>query len=392
VTDRKTSHTVRFEPPSNKNNPQADKVIVSRRKALTIPFNVPVILIDANAQPAILEQFRDNVELVDIPVERQAVINQFTDLSFSKYSFDTSPAQIKEVQAFIAAVSKTGKTLAVASKAIRHKLTGIDPKDEKSTLYKGATYIHFGNLRGLNDFEGFDNVIIVGREQLPSNALEDQARGLWWDAETPLISLQDAKGSTPLGKTTRTYRASEFKVVQVGTHPDPRVQLVLEQVREAESEQAIDRLRLLRQPKGQQRQVYILSSVPLNVSVNHLYGWKQLQQCLALIEEADGVLPLNPAHMVLRCPNTATSNAKARNMADSIKVLRFLIDNLIKESSTLLQYRPEGSSKPSSAIVSDRLSKAQVEAALTACAGKPVTTASAAGSQTNKYTVKNEYY
>jgi hypothetical protein len=60
--------------------------------------------------------------------------------------------------------------------------------------------------------------------------------------------------------------------------------------------------------------------------------------------------------------------------------------------SSLLQYRPEGSSKPSSAIVSNRLSKAQVEAALTACAGKPVTTASAAGSQTNKYTVKNEYY
>jgi hypothetical protein len=373
VTDRKTSHTVRFEPPSNKNNPQADKVIVSRRKALTIPFNVPVILIDANAQPAILEQFRDNVELVDIPVERQAVINQFTDLSFSKYSFDTSPAQIKEVQAFIAAVSKTGKTLAVASKAIRHKLTGIDPKDEKSTLYKGATYIHFGNLRGLNDFEGFDNVIIVGREQLPSNALEDLARGLWWDAETPLMSLEDAKGSTPLGKTTRTYRASEFKVVQVGTHPDPRVQLVLEQVREAESEQAIDRLRLLRPPKGQQRQVFILSSVPLNVSVNHFYGWKQLHQCLALLEEADGVLPLNPAHLVLRCPNTASSERTARRLSKDLETATSLINKYIsKVATSKIYYRTEGTKKPSSAIVSDRLSKAEVEAALTACAGKPV--------------------
>lgn len=373
VTGRKGSHTVRFEPPSHKNNPKADKVVVSRRKSLRIPFNVPVIFIDANAQPEILEQFKDTVELVDIPVERQAVIHQFTDLSFSKYSFDTNPDQIKEVKALIAAVGKTGQTLAVASKAIRHELTGVDPKYEKSTLYEGATYIHFGNLRGLNDFEGYDNVIIVGREQLPSNALEDLARGLWWDAETPLMSLEDAKGSKPLDKSHRTYRASEFKAVQVSTHPDPRVQLVLEQVREAESEQAIDRIRLLRPPKGQQRQVYILSSVPLNVSVNHLYGWKQLHQCLALLEEADGVLPLNPAHMVLRCPNTATSNAKARNMADSIKVLRFLIDILIRESSTLVHYRPEGSSKPSSAIVSDRLSKAQVEAALTACAGKPVT-------------------
>ena len=68
------------------------------------------------------------------------------------------------------------------------------------------------------------------------------------------MSLEDAKGSKPLDKSHRNYRASEFKAVQVGTHPDPRVQLVLEQVREAESEQAIDRLRLLRLPAGQHRQ------------------------------------------------------------------------------------------------------------------------------------------
>ena len=368
VTDRKNSHSVRYEPPSHKNNPKADKVVVSSRKALHIPFNVPVIFIDANFQPEILGQFRDDVELVDIPVERQAVIHQFTDLSFSKHSFATNPDQIQEVKAFINAVAKTGRTLAVASMAIRNELTEIDPEDEKSTSYEGANYLHFGNLRGLNEFEGFDNVIIVGREQLPTNALEDLARGLWWDSETPLLSLEDAKGSKPLHKSHRTYRASEFKAVQVGTHPDPRVQLVLEQKREAESEQAIDRLRLLRPPAGQQRQVFILSSVPLNITVNHFYGWKQLQQCLALLEEADGVLPLNPAHMMLRCPITATSNAKARDMVGSIKVLRSLINTLIKESSTLLQYRPEGSSKPSSAIVSNGLSQEQVEAALTACA------------------------
>jgi hypothetical protein len=42
-------------------------------------------------------------------------------------------------------------------------------------------------------------------------------------------------------------------------------------------------------------------------------------------------------------------------------------------ATSKIHYRTEGTKKPSSAIVSDRLSKAQVEAALTACAGKPVT-------------------
>lgn len=372
ATSRKESHCVRYEPPSHKGNPKSDKLVITRRKTLQVPFDVPVIFIDANAQPEILKQFRDNVELVDISVERQAVIHQFTDLSFSKSSFANNPVQLGEVREFVARVAKTGQTLAVASKAIRHQLTGIDPAVEKSTSYEGTTYNHFGALRGLNEFENFDNVIIVGREQLPSNALEDLARALWWDADTSLRFLEDIKGSKPLGKSHRTYRASVSKTVQVATHPDPRAQLMLEQVREAESEQAIDRLRLLRAPAGQQRQVIILSSVPLNISVNHLYGWKQLQQCLALVEEADGVLPLSPAHMVLRCPKVATSISKARDMADSIKVLRLLITIITRQDSTLLQYRPKGSSKPSSAIVNDRLSKAQVEVALTACAGKPV--------------------
>ena len=59
----------------------------------------------------------------------------------------------------------------------------------------------------------------------------------------------------------RGYRGIQRGSVQVQTHPDWRAQLLLEQVREAESEQALDRLRLL-SGEGNQRQVYILSNVP----------------------------------------------------------------------------------------------------------------------------------
>ena len=76
-------------------------------------------------------------------------------------------------------------------------------------------------------------------------------------------------------------------------HPDWRAQLLLEQVLEAESEQALDRLRLLR-GEGKQRQVYILSDVPLNITVDYEWSWAEYQQLLSLWEEADGVMPLNP--------------------------------------------------------------------------------------------------
>ena len=99
----------------------------------------------------------------------------------------------------------------------------------------------------------------------------------------------------------RGYRGVQRGSVQVQVHPDWRAQLLLEQVREAESEQALDRLRLLR-GEGNQRQVYILSNVPLNVTVDCGWSWTEYQQLLSLWEEADGVMPLNPQHLMKRCP------------------------------------------------------------------------------------------
>ena len=70
-----------------------------------------------------------------------------------------------------------------------------------------------------------------------------------------------------LHERTKGLQGLQRGSVQVQVHPDWRAQLLLEQVREAESEQALDRLRLLR-GEGKQRQVYVLSNVPLNVTVD----------------------------------------------------------------------------------------------------------------------------
>ena len=106
---------------------------------------------------------------------------------------------------------------------------------------------------GLNDYASFDNVIILGREQPAASGMSDQARAMWWDSEEPLRGLQDKSGNLPYMNEPRGYRGIQRGSVQVQVHPDRRAQLLLEQVREAESEQALDRLRLLR-GEGKQRQ------------------------------------------------------------------------------------------------------------------------------------------
>jgi hypothetical protein len=87
---------------------------------------------------------------------------------------------------------------------------------------------------------------------------------------------------------------------RVRVHPDRRVQAVVEQVREAEMVQAIDRLRLIHSPR--EKMVFILCNIPLDIPVDELMTWRELagddrlEQTLALCEEKGwDTLPLAPA-------------------------------------------------------------------------------------------------
>ena len=174
---------------------------------------------------------------------------------------------------------------------------------------------------------------------------------MWWDSEEPLRGLQDKSGNLPYMNEPRGYRGIQRGSVQVQTHPDWRAQLLLEQVREAESEQALDRLRLLR-GEGNQRQVYILSNVLLNVTVDYGWSWTEYQQLLLLWEEADGVMPLNPQHLMKRCPVNSKGLTRTKELIKGWKRSEILIINTIRKSDLYVrEYRPVDSSSRWSSVV-----------------------------------------
>jgi hypothetical protein len=92
--------------------------------------------------------------------------------------------------------------------------------------------------------------------------------------------------------------------VDVVTHPDARVQAIHEQLREHESQQAIDRLRLVH-AKAPKR-VYILSNVPLDIEVDRIVTWEEMISGGSRIERAwnqlDGVMPLAPDWLAANFP------------------------------------------------------------------------------------------
>ena len=113
------------------------------------------------------------------------------------------------------------------------------------------------------------------------------------------------------------------------TH-EPHAQLLLEKIREAESEQALDRLRLLR-GEGTQRQVYILSNVPVNVTVDFGWSWKQYQKSLEVLRACSWQVPKKTKDLMALFPEI--SERTAGDWLKELKTAESLIINIIRESA-----------------------------------------------------------
>lgn len=91
---------------------------------------------------------------------------------------------------------------------------------------------------------------------------------------------------------------------------------MLEQIREAETTQAIDRLRLVHEPKEPRNvKAFILSNIPVDIQVDQLFTWERYSLVQKLVDESDGFIPFNKVHLNSHCqsvnsPSTASNRVK----------------------------------------------------------------------------------
>jgi hypothetical protein len=251
-----------------------------------------LLVLDGTANPEILKEFVPSLATVpEIRVQRNARVIQVSNATFYRGSLikristaegrrkPEPTARLLEVGEFIARTASGAKTLVVTNKPVRCALTGEDEHAalQISAKYRGADIAHFGNIRGSNEFKEHEIVIILGRDEPTVVAAEQRAMAIWYDTKEPIRQLSpDFRGHLNYWAQTRHYlmRDGSTKRVNVAVHPDPRVQAVVEQAREAEMVQAIDRLRLIHNEK--RKTVYILCSIPLHLQIDELVTWKQL--------------------------------------------------------------------------------------------------------------------
>lgn len=304
-----------------------------------------VLTIDADLCKEIHDQFFDETEYQKIEVERKCRVIQVSSTVSSNNTLfnqkDDSNKRKTEIQSLIDKLSNEGKKVLVV--APQELYTGKKTKSSKSTPPVLVTTpnpddsAHFGGIRGIDRWKDHDAVIIVGRNDPDAAGAEGSARALYFDSIHPL----DLPGK--LQKEARGYRMAGLKAgVNVRYHPDPRIQQVLEQMRESESQQAVDRLRFIHGTEG--RQVFLLSNLVLDIDVDSLISWTDLMAGGTKLEQAwelsEGVLPLSAKWLTEEFAGVFVSLQRAKDELTYFKEMGEILNYIsIKNYNHLTKYK-----------------------------------------------------
>ncbi|NCU19441.1 hypothetical protein EOM89_01600 [Candidatus Falkowbacteria bacterium] len=253
-----------------------------------LPTDKPMILLDADADPVLIDRLHPGARQVEIAVQPRAEVVQVADRTFSKAALigpekrgnREAWAEVIRAEVFLDNADPQGArgVLAGASKEVVRAMFEdagwIDPKTPsaeadsimRETSLHGARWLWFGpGSLGLNSFQDFGTAILIGREELPTDALEDMGRAVFGDSGEPLQLVQpDAEGRKLMPFELVPYQMADGSgwAAKVRVHPDRRIAAPQRQKREHGSRQLIERLRLVRAGDRPKR-VILGSNVPL---------------------------------------------------------------------------------------------------------------------------------
>lgn len=274
--------------------------------------DVPLLLLDGTGDPWFTGRlFGKGIVRHHIPVPRDAEVVQVAGKSFSRQSLtgcdrhgvplsDRKHAEAARLRAEVLDLARRqpGPVFVAGNKAVVNALTA-------DGLPGGVSVGHFGALRGRNEWETCRTVLLVGREEPPAAAMEAQLRPWLRPDDGPLISGEYRKEP----RAIRIASGTAWSDVRV--HPDARVQRMLEQVREAEQVQAIDRVR----PIFNRRTILLLTDLVLDVTVDRVMRWQHLRAggtVFQRIWDTTGVLLTSPADLAAAHPDFFPSAAAAK--------------------------------------------------------------------------------
>ncbi|MGR3592506.1 MAG: hypothetical protein ACU0BO_11080 [Limimaricola soesokkakensis] len=203
----------------------------------------------------------------------------------------------------------------------------------------------FGALRGRNMAEQCDTAIVIGRQQPRARDIERIARAVAVALNRPFNPLPEPQDGScedyPVRRVGLRMRDGTVHAIKVAHHPDPTADMVLRQVRDAETTQAADRVRAHFRPK---RLILAGASVP-DVTFDRIVPWHEFKQGGTRIERTleSQVLPLAPVELVRAFPEiwpnrrAVERDDAMRAVQEAVEVGRGIHEHLPSEDGLPLQ-------------------------------------------------------
>ncbi|MDP2492736.1 hypothetical protein Q8W25_01855 [Shimia thalassica] len=295
------------------------KIHVTRLRTLANGRNAPLLHLDGTGDHEMMQLLFGPMEHEHHPVERNANITQITGHSFSKAYLTAgqggwSGEWLERSEAFQDNIRNlvNGEFSDAAVFTNKASLASLG--------LSGDRFGHFGALRGLNRWEGYQRGMIIGQLQAPEYAVEHIAGAYAVAAGHHMIRSEYVD-------QWRGIRMADGSGVPllVKVHPDAWALRVLEQLREAELLQGLDRLRLIY--NAQRKDVYLLSSVVLDATVHAVKDWKEFVEGGSRIERAVkrlGFVPMSGREASRLCNDLWGSYKTAQRDLDVPTVLQGL--------------------------------------------------------------------
>ena len=285
------------------------EIVISGLRSISGPFReAPVLMLDAtaNADIAAMLAGEDLAHHVEIRARENIIIEQDPNLSGAKSFFfekGKPTGNVARVTYFAKAKAMNGRTAVISNKDTIAAM-GL-PAEIKTG--------HFNALRGLNEMEGADQAIVIGRTLPPPDAIARMVGAIWG---TPCEGDLDHTGKA--WRQVTDGSVTWLEQTKAATHSDERGEMILRLIRDAEVTQAIGRLRAVNRANAPVR-CTVISDAVLDYPVRLVDLRNTLQAHGVFGPMLDrGVVFLSPAQASRAYPDLYASKQAAAKIIDRI--------------------------------------------------------------------------
>ena len=336
-------------------NNRKNEIVICEHKLIRVPRSTPVLYLDATADSVITDAYLPAMQYHRIDVRQLAVVSQLHDRTGSKSfwnnkigpeqdnlsepTYDPRHNDLASLITILNAWLKAGESpLVVGNKDLCEFLRGHPKLDE------GVAVAHFMSLRGSNAYEDRSVIFITGRNQPPLDDIERQARAIFGNSENPL-NYDDLENLLLDQEDYWLSKSSSHPpaAITVRSFSDPRIEAVQKQIREAETVQAIARLRLVW--ADYQKRVFLLSNLPVEMPVDHLLEFNDLMPDRLEIELIKtGDLPLTQLGLEKMRPDLELSKEASKKLVQRSKAsnpnrLLTQLPDLVRTATQLARFK-----------------------------------------------------